>query len=343
MKAKITRFFKNQDTQYLYFAVIAIVLVAIYFLNQTSLVNSKLFGSILNTAIYFISGLGFALLLGYGGLASLGTAGFIAIGAFGFHYFYKEANLPFLLVLLAVMGVAAIFGVAFGFVSLRISGMYLAIITMGLSQIITELIKNMPAYASTTSGGFGASGIVLMGIKLKMNTAILFAAIFSFICMFIIHNLINSKTGRCMLSMKNSETAAQTMGINLLKYRLIAFVVASIFASLAGVTRMLFSRGAGTTEFGLAMALNILAAVVVGGMKSIWGILLGTFVVFGLDMAVFQNLTWLPNGTSMIINGILIIVVVMFYPGGLIQLFSDISKFIKFIIRKTKERKYGKD
>ena len=147
--------------------------------------------------------------------------------------------------------------------------------------------------------------------------------------MIAIYNLINSPTGRALLSIKNSETAAQTMGIKLLKYRLFSFVISGIYGTLAGVLSMLYLRNANVNTVGLTFALNILAAVIIGGTKSIWGIILGTFVIFGLDLAVFQRFNL---GTySIILNGVLIIVVVMFYPGGLIQLFGDIKKLFKKI------------
>jgi branched-chain amino acid transport system permease protein len=101
----------------------------------------------------------------------------------------------------------------------------------------------------------------------------------------------------------------------------------------------MFNRNAGVGQIGLSFALNILAAVVIGGTKSIWGILLGTFVIFGLDLAVFQRFQL--GNYSIIINGVLIILVVMFYPGGLIQLFGDIKKGIKKLRLKVRERIYG--
>jgi len=164
-------------------------------------------------------------------------------------------------------------------------------------------------------------------------------AVFVVIAMSIVHNLITSPTGRALLSIKNSETAAQTMGINLLKYRLLAFVISGVFGSLAGVLSMMYMRNASISQIGLTFALNILAAVIIGGTKSIWGILLGTFVIFGLDLAVFQRFQL--GNLSVIINGVLIILVVMFYPGGLIQLFGDLKKSFKKLRTKVREKIYG--
>jgi branched-chain amino acid transport system permease protein len=343
------RLFRNikdnlKTNKYLPFFLTGIVLVLIYILYKAGVMPVTIYGALLKTTYYFIAGLGFALLLGYGGLASLGTGGFVGIGAFAIHFFTRYAQLPLLLGIVGVFIVVILAGIMFGFVSLRISGMYLAIITMGLSQIVMEIIKNIPQYATTTTAPFGSAGIKLIGsIKIPADATMIFAAIFVVLCMIATYNLINSTTGRALLSIKNSETAAQTMGISMLKFRLLAFVISGIFASIAGVLGIMYSRTASTSQFSLSLALNILAAVVVGGTKSIWGILIGTFVIFGLDLAVFQNLSFLPDGFSMIINGVLIIIVVMFYPGGLIQIYYDIKKLILSKIKKRRIKKYGEN
>lgn len=323
------------------FIVVGIILVVI-----RSLVNvlpPDLYGAIVTTTYYYIAGLGFALLLGYGGLASLGTGAFVGIGAFGLHYIYRFMEMPLLITIIAVIAVSIVISIVFGFVSLRISGMYLAIVTMGLSQIVIEIIKNIPNYASGTTGGFLSGGprrpLVFMGMELAADSAVIFMAVFAVLGMMVVYNMITSPTGRALLSIKNSETAAQTMGINLLKYRLLAFVISGVYGTLAGVLSIMFVRNASVSQIGLTFALNILAAVVIGGTKSIWGILLGTFVIFGLDLAVFQRFQL--GNYSIIINGILIILVVMFYPGGLIQLFGDMKKYVKKLRLKIRERIYG--
>ncbi|MDY0074491.1 MAG: branched-chain amino acid ABC transporter permease [Acholeplasmataceae bacterium] len=323
------------------FIVVGLVLITVRML--VDVLPPDLYGAIVTTSYYYIAGLGFALLLGYGGLASLGTGAFVGIGAFTLHYVYRFMTMPLLIAILAAIVLSIIISIAFGFVSLRISGMYLAIVTMGLSQIVIEIIKNIPNYASGTTGGFLSGGprrpLVFLGMELSANAAVFFMAVFIVLGMIVVHNLITSATGRALLSIKNSETAAQTMGINLLKYRLLAFVISGVYGTLAGVLSIMYVRNASVNQIGLTFALNILAAVIIGGTKSIWGILMGTFVIFGLDLAIFQRFQL--GNYSVIINGILIILVVMFYPGGLIQLFGDIKKFIKKMKAKWRERKYG--
>ncbi|MDD3067564.1 MAG: branched-chain amino acid ABC transporter permease [Acholeplasmataceae bacterium] len=323
------------------FLIVGVLLVILRLL--VNVLPPDIYGAIVTTAYYYLAGLGFALLLGYGGLASLGTGAFVGIGAFTLHFVFRYLAMPLTLAIIAGIILAILVSIAFGFVSLRISGMYLAIVTMGLSQIVIEVIRNIPQYASGTTGGFlsgpMARPLEFLGMRLNSNSAVLFTAVFVVIGMMIVHNLIHSSTGRALLSIKNSDTAAQTMGINLLKYRLFAFVISGVYGTLAGILSMLFVRNGNVSQIGITFALNILAAVVIGGTKSVWGIMLGTFVIFGLDLAVFQRFNL--GNYSLIINGALIILVVMFYPGGLIQLFGDVKRFMIKQISKVKAHIYG--
>lgn len=337
-REKFKPFLKNPKFAFL---VLGLFLITLRFLS--GVIPPDLFGAIVTTSYFYLAGLGFALLLGYGGLASLGTGAFVGIGAFTLHYLYRFMTLPLSISILGAVLVAIAISLLFGFVSLRIAGMYLAIVTMGLSQIVVEIIKNIPEYASGTTGGFLSGAIrrplAIFGVQLDSNSTLFFIAFFLVIGMSVVYNLINSPTGRALLSMKNSETAAQTMGISLIKYRLFAFTISGIFGTLAGILSLMFVRNSDISSVGLTFALNILAAVVIGGTKSIWGILLGTFVIFGLNLAVLQPLNL--GSYSIIINGLLIIIVVMFYPGGLIQVFGDLKKLFVKIISKLKERVYG--
>lgn len=326
---------------YFGFILVGIGLIALRFMS--GIIPPDIYGAIVTTSYYFLAGLGFALLLGYGGLASLGTGAFVGIGAFTLHYVYRFMTMPLLIAIAVAIILSIIVSILFGFVSLRISGMYLAIVTMGLSQVVIEIIKNIPEYASGTTGGFLSGGprrpLVFLGYQLQANATLFFMAVFIVLAMIIVHNLIHSPTGRALLSIKNSETAAQTMGINLLKYRLFAFVISGVYGTLAGILAIMYSRNAGVNTIGLTFALNILAAVVIGGTKSIWGIFLGTFVIYGLDLAIFQRFKL--GNYSLVVNGILIILVVMFYPGGLIQLFGDIKRNFKKLYKRLREHIYG--
>lgn len=341
LKMKISKHLDNIKP-YMTYVLFAIFLLLFRMLEGRIRVN--LFDAVVYTSIYAIAGFGFALLLGYGGLASLGTGAFVGIGIFGLHYFYKYVGLNLLIVIAIVLLLSIIVSIIFGFVSLRISGLYLAIVTLGLSQIVIEIIKNISYYASGSTPGFlirPARPLQLFGRAITTQNSIIFIAIFLLVCMIVVKNLMESPTGRALLSIKNSPTAAQTMGIDVVKYRLLAFLVSGIYGTIAGVLSMLYKKTGNTNAIDLTFALNILAAVVIGGTKSIWGIFLGTFIVFGLNLAFLDAIGL--GSYSIVVSGILIILILMFYPGGLIQIFGDIKIKVKKLRVRWREKYYGEE
>src|SRR5690606_16360598 len=134
------------------------------------------------------------------------------------------------------------------------------------------------------------------------------------------------------LSIKNSSSAAQAMGVSLLKYRLTGFTLATLLAVLGGILYMFQNTVAYPGTWGIDLSLNILAAVIIGGTKNIWSLLLGIFVVFGLKNFVFAGIPFFQENTNayLIVTGALIILVVMFYPNGILSFFKDVkNQFIK--------------
>ncbi|MDY0277529.1 MAG: branched-chain amino acid ABC transporter permease [Acholeplasma sp.] len=337
---------------YFGFIVAALLLVLVQVLEYAGILGvstSRAFGQ---TIINFIAGLGFTLLLGYAGLASLGTAGFIGLGTYIIGYFAAQYNaaIPYTVTLLISIVIAVIIGSIVGFISLRIEGMYLAIITLGLSEILIAIFKNAVEITGGPAGlRVGSNLIKLFGMTMSHREIYFLLIIVMLVGIIFTLNLIKSPIGRSMLAMKNSPSAAQAMGISMLKSRLLAFLLSTVFSVVAGGLYMMYFRYSEPNSWSLALSLNILAAVVVGGAKSIWGVLLGTFVIFGLDLAVLKRFAFFIKypDASLIFSGLLIILVVMFYPGGLIRLFSDlkkiISKKLNNLKKKWREKKYGKD
>lgn len=327
---------KNPLYQFLLFGIVLLTIPLLSSFMSVTIVNA-----VGRTLILYIVALGFALLIGYGGLASLGTASFILIGTTIAYSNIDVLNLPFIVTLILGVVIALVVGTLFGIVSLRIEGMYLAIVTLGMSEILTEIFTNLDALTGGPSGTPLINTISLFTVALNSRQTLVLVIIAVVIAMILTLNLINSPFGRALLSLKNNDSAAQAMGINLIKYRLMAFIVSTVYAVLAGILYMGFIRFAQPAEFGLALSLNILAAVVIGGSKSIWGVFAGTFVIFGLDLMVFKvvfNNTPYAN-LSFIISGILVILVTMYYPNGLAGLVNELRfKYKKRALR----RKVGK-
>ena len=294
------------------------------------------------TLSYSIAAVGFCLLMGYSGLASLGTGGFIGIGTYSVHYIMTGAGLPFGIALLTALAVAVVIGLIVGFISLRIEGIYLVILTLGLSEILRNLYVVL-------ADRIALSGVHILGIEIPRNAAIYVVTVALVVVMYLTHNIINSPTGRAMLAMKNSTAAAQAMGISLMKYRLLAFVICTAYAALSGVMLMVTVRSAMASDstgfYALITSLNILAAVIIGGFKSIWGAVFGSYVMYGLQTTVFNRIQFLQENPVIItfVSGILVVLVVMFYPGGLAQLLQEVKLKLKKLYMRAKEEKYGKE
>ncbi len=316
---------KDANTHYIILAVGLAILGVLRLQGLIDVAPFRAFGYLMIVAIVI---LGFYILLGYAGLASLGTAGFIGLGSYITGYFIRDMHWPVFAVLLLVMAVAIVVGLLIGFISLRIEGMYLAIITLALSEILVSIFKNWTAFTGGMTGFQMSTPTVLFGlIELNRENVFFIIVVFFLLALVLTKNITKSPIGRAMLAMKNSESAAQTMGVGLLKYRLLAFVLTTFFSMVAGFLFMLFYRNSTVYSWTLGLSLNILAAVVIGGTRSIWGVLIGAFLIFGLNDLVYQEIAFfqeIPDAV-LFINGIIMILVVMFYPGGIAQLLFELK------------------
>lgn len=329
-----------------------ILLIMVQVLGIAGIIKPSTINLLSPVIMFYIVALGFMLLLGYAGLASLGTAGFVGLSAYVIAHVVGNLGLPFILAVLIAITFSIVLGVVVGFISLRIEGMYLAIITLGISEILVEIFRKFNA---VTRGNQGYSLFKMNTLFFELKQTDRFSmsyyviVLVLVIVMILTVNLINSPTGRGMLAMKNSTSAAQAMGISLLKYRLLAFVLATLIAGLGGILYFMNKLVSHPSTWGLAFSLNILAAVVIGGMKSIYGVMAGTFIVFGLNDLLLKRIPFFSQYSNayLMMNGALIILVVMFYPGGIVRLFKDIKNGIMKLFRvcrKTwKEYRYGKD
>ena len=142
--------------------------------------------------------------------------------------------------------------------------------------------------------------------------------------------MVNSKLGRALNTMRGSEVAAQAMGVNLLTYRLLAFAVATGLAALAGVLYMHFINFTYPNTWVLGMSMNILAVVIIGGMRSGFGVVLGSFIVFAIPDLILKKIPVIGevNGIAYVFNGLLIIMIILLYPHGLIHIFGDIKRLV---------------
>lgn len=288
--------------------------------------------------VYTVAALGLNLLLGYAGSISLGSAGFIGLGTYTAAYFVMDLKFPFAIGVLAAILIPTAIGILVGFVSLRISGLYLAIATLCVSEI---LLKTFEQVVDITGGMMGksASYPVIFGYSFNRETTFILLVVVLVLVMMLTYNLVNGQMGRAFHAMRGSEVAAQAMGVNLLKYRLIAFSLATAYAGLAGALYIFFVKYSYPVVWRLDMSLYILAAVVIGGFRSIYGTVIGAFVVWAVPDLLLKRLPVIGDKSwlTYIFNGVLIIIVIMFYPNGLIQVFYDAKKLLSKFTRRFRK------
>ena len=287
--------------------IAGIVLAALQVAAMNGLLSSSFVYALGNTLIYAIVAIGFCLLLGYSGLASLGTAGFIGLGAYTAFYMIQGLGAPYYLTLLATLAISIAIGVIVGFISLRIEGIYLAIMTLALSEVIRNALMALKATIK-----IDITNVCLFGVNVNESAVYLLITFTFIVLMLLTSNLIRSPIGRAMIAMKNSTSAAQAMGVSLMKYRLMAFVISTINAALGGL---------------------------------LWGTAFGTFVIYGLQSMFLSKIQFFIDNPAFItmVTGLLIIVVVMFFPGGFAQMVMSLRGWIKKQKAERRLRAYVKD
>ena len=323
---KFQALMKNPLSQIIVFAVIMCI---IQLLAVAGVIPNSFVYALGSTMIYAIVAIGFCLLLGYSGLASLGTAGFIGIGSYSAFYVMQQFELPYIVALIVTLVVSLLIGVVVGFISLRIEGIYLAILTLGLSEILRNLLM-----AIKPTIKINLSNAKLFGLQMGDRGGYFLILFVFVVLLWLTSNLINSPTGRAMLAMKNSTSAAQAMGISLMKFRLLAFVIATIYAAIGGLMYMVFVRTmttATSTLLTLTTSLNILGAVIIGGSKSLWGTSFGVLIIYGIQSMFLSKIPFFQKNPAFItmLTGLLIILVVMFFPGGFAQIATNIKLWLK--------------
>lgn len=297
--AKRKIFINNMIT----YGIVAAAYIIMQVLVGTGHVYSLLKGLLVPFCIYVIMAVSLNLTVGILGELSLGHAGFMCVGAFAGALFSKcmkgSINPTLSLVIAIVIGAAAaaVFGMLIGIPVLRLRGDYLAIVTLAFGEIIKNLVNAI--YLGRDSSGFHISFKDSMSLKLEEGGEILIkgaqgitgtpqAATFTIgvilvlITLFIVMNLVHSRTGRAIMAIRDNRIAAESIGINITKYKLLAF---SISAGLAGVAGVLYAHNLTTLtaqpkNFGYNMSIMILVYVVLGGIGSIRGSVIATVILY---------------------------------------------------------------
>jgi len=287
--------------------------------------------------IYTVVAIGLNILLGFSGLVSLATAAFIGFTTNLINVFMNEYGMAFFTASFITLIICGVAGLVVGVLSLKMRGIYLAIATLFVGHIMTEMFRAFDIFNRGFSqsihnenlmvrfiGGFELSSYV-RDHRIHLFTIVVVGLVIAYV---IAYNIVKSPTGRSLMAISRSQHAALAMGISVRKYRLLAFVIATLFASFGGVLHAAYFQSTGSaTRWGLGTSLMILAIVVVGGMKSLWGMFFGAIVLFGVPAFIFREVPIL-SGFEDLLAGLLIIGVILFYPHGLARIGPDVKTWL---------------
>lgn len=314
-----------KDSMYSKFGILFVVMAIVPLLSEIDLIRYSTVSLIAYILIFTVVALGLNILLGFSGLMSLGTAGFVGFGAYGVVYF-SSLGLPYEMAGLATLIIAGIIGAFIGLFSLKVEGVYLAISTLAVGEIFGEVFRRVTWFTNAFGGVHYQYPTLLGFIELNRNWTYVFLVFVMVIMMIVMYHLTNSKTGRALLAMSRSKSSAQAMGVSISKYKMLSFLIATTYATIGGILYASFYRYVQPLDWSLMLTLLVLAMVVVGGMKSIFGTFLGVIVIYGIPKLWLEDLFSGIDGVAYIFSGILIIGVIMFYPYGLIHITQDIKK-----------------
>lgn len=323
---------KNPHLQFIFFGIL---LALVPKLAEIGLFKVSYITTLGGTFIFAIAALGLNVLLGYSGLISLGTSGFMGLAAYISAYVTMDLGLPFEVAVVLAILIPTLAGILVGLVSLKIEGIYLAIATLAVSEVLRKTFEELDFFTGGFSGKTAKYPTLLGTFELDRTGTYYLIVVVLIIVMLLTYNMMNGRLGRALNAMRGSEAASQAMGVNLLNHRLIAFALATVYASIAGILYVHFVKYSYPTLWTLKLSLDFMAMVIIGGLRSIYGTLLGAAIVFAVPDIFLKQLPFFSQ-MSYILNGVLIILVVIFYPQGLINIFGDIKRLFRKTIKGEK-------
>lgn len=318
--------------------ILVVLLAAIPFLVK------PYYLSVLNLmALNIIVALGLNLLVGNTGQISLGHAGFVAIGAYS-GAFLMQIGFPFLLSLVLAAFITALIGAFLGLPSLRLEGPYLSIVTLGFGLAVMVIIGRMDFFGGRTGMTVPRVDLRWTGLSYDVSLYYLFALItvVMVIGMFI---LLKSRIGRAFQAVRDSDIAASVIGINVARYKTMSFAISAFYAGTAGCLWGLYLQFVTPGTFSFMMSIIFLATVVLGGLGSVTGSVMGavvmTFLTLQLEEIVdvpvlgpvivsFSDTFMNPSGIANIrwvLTGLILIAVILFEPLGLNGLWLRVKRY----------------
>jgi len=314
------------------FAVVAPLSLHEYYLSIINLVMIAVVGA-----------LGLNILVGYTGQISIGHAAFMSVGAYTAANLAVKAHLPFWITLPAGGLMAALIGAIVGIPSLRIKGLYLAIATLAGQLIIEWTINHVPWISGGAQASIQVPRPSLLGYELRTQGQLYFFLLFfSVVAIVSTLNLVRSRIGRAFVAIRDQDIAAEIIGIDIFRYKLMSFAISSFYAGVCGVLYTYYLGIANYEQFQIVVSIDYLAMIIIGGLGSVLGSILGaTFVTFlpiviRWTMESFGGLFFSPaelpgtiSSLRLIVFGALIILFLVMEPEGLNRLWRNIRNYFR--------------
>jgi branched-chain amino acid transport system permease protein len=277
-------------------------------------------GVLARICLYATLALGLNVVVGFAGLLDIGYVAFFGIGSYVYAFLASPqfgVHLPFLLALPIVVLVTALFGILIGAPTLRLGGDYLAIVTLGFGEITYLLLLNLDRPINITNGPSGIIDIdppALLGHALSGNVQYyyLFLAVLA-LALIASNRLQHSRVGWAWQAIREDELAARAMGINTTVAKLQAFAIGASFAGFAGALLASWQRSVFPENFLFTESINVLAMVIIGGMGSLAGVVLGAAVIVALP-EIFRELA----AYRMLVFGLMLMLLMIFRPQGIL-------------------------
>lgn len=266
--------------------------------------------------IYTLASFGTNILTGYTNLISMAGAVFFGVGAYGSAILTSQFGMPLVLAIFLAASIATVVGLLLALPVLRLEEVFLAIATLGFVMVSMELVKSGGDFTGGENG-MGVNGPTLFGFELGEHAFHLFVAAVLGVALWFARNLSQSRFGRGFLAIKGSETAARALGLNTTSLKLVAFGVCAFYTGLSGALYAPLVRFIDPSLFNIMVSISFVSMVIVGGLGSIMGSVLGAIFVIGAP----QLLTYFGfDQFQRALYGVAMILALMFLPDGLASL-----------------------
>jgi branched-chain amino acid transport system permease protein len=320
--------------QMFWYGALGLVLLAAPFL-----VGGYVLSQLHFVLIYAIVGFGLMLLVGYTGQISLGHAAFLAVGAYT-EALLQAAGVPFVISITCAALFSAAVGLIVGLPALRLKGIYLAIATLAFNVIVEEIITRWEHVTGGNSGKL-LKAVEIFGYKFTSGPSFYYLCLaLAVLSCFALINLLRSPTGRAFVAIRDSEISASCLGINLARYKTMSFALS---AALTGIGGALYAHKVGfisPEQFTLVQSIELVTIVIIGGVGSLHGAVLGAAFIIMLPQGISIAKGWLPDaipqaGLQSVVFGLILVGFIIFEPYGLygrwlkIRTYFDVFPFYR--------------